>query len=88
LIVSGVMDRWGKGSGGGGLGSSEADDTTSHPEVDKQYGDYPIPVKNENSENGTRCEAKALDGRYNEYCGGQPLDLSSSTYPTTKYKDV
>ena len=86
-IISGTLDRWGSGDETG-LGSGQADSTTHYPAVNKSQGDYPIPVQNENSENGVRCEAKPLDGRYNPYCGGQPLDLSSSTYPTTKYKDV
>jgi hypothetical protein len=88
IIASGAMDRWGSGQGGGGLGSSQEDSTTHYPAVNKAQGDYCIPCQNENSENGTRVEAKAPDGRYNPYAGGQPLDLSNSKFPTTQYKDA
>lgn len=87
VIGDGTVDRWGKGDETG-LGSSQSDGTTHYPAVDKSGGDYCIPCENENSENGTRVKAKALDGRYNDYADGQHLDLSDSQYPRTKRKDA
>lgn len=80
--------RGGQGTGGGGgLGSGQSDGSTSMNDVDRSKADNCIPLENPNQQDGMRCQAKALDGRYNMYAGGQPLDLTSSQYPTTQYKD-
>jgi hypothetical protein len=87
--VSGTAGRSGSGqSGGGGLGSSSPDNNTACTDINWAQSDFPIPAKNPNSPNGTRVEAKPLDGRYNEYAGGQPCDLTNQSYPTCKYKDA
>jgi hypothetical protein len=84
-VVSGTFGRMGSASGGGGGGSD--DGATSFNDVNTAQSDYVIPLKNPKSLNGVRCEAKAPDGRYHKYAGGQPLDMSQNQYPNTKYKD-